>query len=350
MQKKIALTILFVIFIGIWFFYWGTRKAKIVAFIEDTNKNREQQKVLPKKNNPIKKILLAPRPSLNTHQKEKDQKRAIQDNVCEDFKNKLNSLEISFDTDHLQKDIQNIKIPNCTQDGPHIKELKQRLQRICKENELDECLTQMLFLRSAINAKLKIEIENVSDFSELVDLLLEAFSHEKNFPVDRLAKIARQMEKLHPEYPIVQKISLVGETIEVLHSEDRKNNPEIWNDLIAKYSEMDEEVRNDPSLADFSFLVLTEGMKPDKIEAWANEAISRKQDQAKGYEMLGYLAWKKGEHQAAKSFLAKAIKASPNNEWYIKTMSEISRPDAAYDAYKITMNLGFSLDELLELN
>lgn len=303
--------------------------------------------VLPE--NKIKNIVLKPR----TFRKEK----AVSDKIyeaCLELWQDIDSLDLSANEEELISMVSSFDFHQCKLNDPTLLNLQQTVLATCFKVEATKtksfaCKQALIFYRSATHVEKDLKPSEVKDFSVLVDMLVTLFS-QKDLDIKKMREIALQMKELEGDIPLVQKLSLMTEAINAVAFEKDKDNSELWEKLGNDFDQLDNRIKNDPQFADFMVLVKTEGMKPEKVAVWAQEAIKNPATQAKGYELKGYANWKMGNRAQAILDLENAIRANPKNESYSQVLKKIKEPNAGINDYHVVAMLGFSFDELFEFS
>lgn len=342
MNKQLKLSIILISIIifttGVWWFANRRSPAPIPSTTSVATVHPE---------NKIKNIVLKPR----TFRKEKTVSDKVYE-ACLELWQDIDSLDLSASEEELQTLVSNFDFSLCKPGDTELKSLQNKVLAACLKTESAktkkyECKQALIFYRSATHVDKNIKISSVRDFSVLVDMLVTLFS-QKELDIKQMREIALQMKELEGEIPVVQKLSLMTEAINAAAYEKEKSTPELWEKLSNDFDQLDDKIKNDPQFADFMVLVKTEGMKPEKVAEWAQEAIKNPATQAKGYELKGYANWKQGNRAQAILDLQNAIRANPKNEWYPQTLKKIRNPNAGINDYQIVTMLGFSFDELFE--
>lgn len=311
------------------------------------------QKNIPE--NKIKSMVLKPRTfrkTITTSDKAYE--------ACLNLWQEVDSLDLSASEEEIISMVNAFDFSTCKPGEPGLKSLQQSVIQACFKPELNQnsqeekkksyaCKQALIFYRSATHVDKNLKVSSVQDFSTLVDMLINLFSG-KDIDIKKMREIVQQMKELEGELPLVQKLSIMTESINAIAFEKEKNTPELWDKLSNDFDQLDDKIKNDPQFTDFQILVKTEGMKVDKIAEWANEAIKNPETKAKGYELQGYANWKTGNRTQAIADLQNAIRAEPNNEWYPQVLKKISSPNAGINDYTITAKMGFSFDELFEFS
>lgn len=302
--------------------------------------------------NKIKNLVLKPRVFRNA--------ATASDNAyaaCLELWQDVDSLDLSATEEELISMASAFDFNLCKPRDPSLKNLQQAVMQACFKSEVNTtqkksyaCKQALIFYRSATHVDKDLKVSSVKDFPTLVDMLVTLFGNQKDLDIKKMREIVQQMKELEGEIPLVQKLSIMTESINAIAYEKEKNTPELWEKLSNDFDQLDERIKNDPQFADFQILVKTQGMQLDKIPQWAAEAIQNPETKAKGHELMGYANWKNGNRVQAIADLENAIRTEPGNEWYPQILKKIKNPSAGINDYQVIAKMGFSFDELFEFS
>ena len=304
------------------YFYWSSRLEKI-------SRNSESYSI-PTKTTPVKQLIQGKRTRIHTDSS------AVSD-VCEQVGVQLDDIDFNLPFKDWLEALSLPKLGECEN-----AEYQQRIaliQEKClikKSVSKDECMTNLVMLRSLIRAK---KIKDPTSRDELADMIMAEFS-KKDPDFKKLKNFSRELLNKDPGDKPVQKVWAMSAVI----SGDPKNiDPALAEEI---YETLDpEQMNTDPELRGLDVILKT-GLKPASVEVYSRDILAQNPKDLSSREMLGWSLWQQGRREEAIAQVDAILALNPKDQWLKEMRRRLTDPKASKDSYAGRLNLGIRLEDL----
>ena len=257
---------------------------------------------------------------------------------CEELESTLNDLDFRRPAEEWVTTLELRELSACK--DPSLEKQLLSANNICfsKKPNHNECVQNLLFLRSLLRTRHEID---ANDPENIADLIIREFAtniKEPNF--QKLSEYADKLIDMNPSNIALQKFWAMSKLMSNIRSV-----PEGLQDEI--YARIDPSLLSDPDFMSYRMFLETQ-LDPLKAEGFSRDYLAQYPDQSQAHEMLGWSLWQQGKRDEARAQLDLAIQMNPNDE-YLKAMAKDLRSRKAdRGSYKGRMNMGISFEDLFD--